>query len=130
MENDLPAKRHLTTIASWLALVFALGCLGYIAWYIPSDRRVYAQIFSDFGMELPPATKFMMTIPDAAFPTVAAILGCVLVGIQWFTRMKSGALIVHMLAIVLCCMALVAYRESLFHPLSSLLRTASGVPAG
>lgn len=129
MENDPPMKRSLTAITSWIAMLCALGCLGYIAWYIPADRRAYVTMFRDFKMQLPPATKLMIAIPDAAFPVSAAILACVLVAVQWLNRMKSGAAIVHMLAIVLCCAAFVAYRESLFQPPSSLIHAISGGPA-
>lgn len=126
MDNELPASRSLSTIVSWVALFVALGCLGFIAWYIPADRRVFMTMLRDFKMELPGSTELMLAIPDAAFAAGAAILACALVGVQWYTRAKGGAALVHMLAIVFCCITLVAYRESLFQPLTSIIRAASG----
>lgn len=123
-------KTQFATAVSWASLLLAVACLAFLAWYIPFDRRAYVAMFRDFHMQLPGVTMLMLSIPDVAFPLFAASLALIACVLQWRMRTNAGAALGHMLIVVLCCVAFVAYRESLFQPLSQLLRAISSGPRG
>ena len=121
MANESPPSSALMTAVSGGALLLALACLGFLAFYIPSDRETFVQIFVAFGMKLPLATELMLSIPDAVFPAVAGVMALASVTLQLFVRAKGSVALFHMLIVVLCCMAFNAYRESMLQPLIVLM---------
>ena len=131
MDNSNQAKTTLAVAISWTALMVACACLCFLAWYIPADRRMYARLFNDFEVELPRSTQFVLAIPDAAFPAVAFLFGITVLVVQWRVREKHIAAVFHMFVIAFCCLAFVAYRESLLHPIAALISALNGgVPGG
>ena len=126
MENTSRPNSTLATATSWTSLFIGLLFLAFIAWYIPTDRGGYVEIFREFDSQLPRSTEFMLAIPDFAFPAVAILCGLGMIAVQWFVSAKNTAAAFHMLIIVLSCVALAVYRESLAQPLSALIRGLSG----
>ena len=126
LKSEHPKATRLAVALSWVALLAALLFLGFTAWFIPSDRHHFISIYHDFDMELPASTRFMLAIPDLAFTMVALVLAFALLGGQMLIRAKNAIALVHMLIIVLCCVVIVGYRESLFQPMSSLMRKLAG----
>lgn len=126
MQTDRPKANRLATAASWLALLAALACLGFTAWFIPSDRQGYLAIFTDFQQDLPLPTRVMFAIPDLAFRGAALVVAVALVAAQVLLRGRQSVIMIYVTIIVFCCVALVAYRESLFRPLSSLIHRLTG----
>jgi cytochrome bd-type quinol oxidase subunit 2 len=125
MENTSHSKSAIVTAISWTSLIIGLACVGFLAWYIPTDRREYALTFQDFDMQLPGLTNVMFAIPDLVFPATAIVCAIVMVVVQSQVRANVAALF-HMLVIALSCVVLVVYRESLFQPLSMLIRGLNG----
>lgn len=122
MEIVTPRTSRLATAVSWAALFVALVFLAFLAWFIPADRRVCLMIFRDFQMKLPVMTELMLAIPDLVFPITALVVAIALIGAHFRVRNKSAVALLHMVVIVLCCIVLVAYRESLHRPLAAMIR--------
>jgi hypothetical protein len=122
MGPGLSAKTPLATVISWATLLLALLSLAFIAWYIPAARQSFVKLFMDFKVELSGFTKLMLFLPDLVFPIAATVLAIFSLAVQWFSRSKSAAALSHMFVLMLCFAVLVAYREALFAPMSSLIR--------
>ena len=80
------AKPRSSTVVSWVMMVVALISLGFLGWYIPTDRRGYEDLLKDFHMQIPALTLLMISIPDIAFPISAAVAGLIVILLQWFGR--------------------------------------------
>ena len=128
MRDDLPTRSRFAAVVSFTSFLLALACLAFLAWFVPADRRGYFKLFGDLKMELPGITKLMLSIPDFVFPVAAVGTALVAIAIQWSLRSKVGAALFHMFVVVFCCLTFVAYREAVFQPLSSLIRTLSNSP--
>lgn len=124
-ECDPTSKSTIATAMSWIALVVALACLGYVGFYIPAERAHFMRMFNDFEVQLPTATVLMLSIPNAAFFAYAIVFALVALAIQWFARSKYVAVLCHAIVIMLCGFILLAYRETIFYPLSSLVQSLS-----
>jgi hypothetical protein len=107
---------------NWIALVLAMVSLAYCGLYLPSDRKVFAQLLKDFGTPPPRATEIVLSIPDLAFPITASAIAIGLIFAQWLLRKRGGAAWFHGLVIVVCCVAVVAFRECMFMPIIALMR--------
>jgi hypothetical protein len=130
MEIPNSSRSPFATATSWAALCLGLMCVGNMAWYIPATRGNFVEIFKDFGAQLPAITQAMLGIPAAVFPVVAAGLAVAMLMVQWFVSSKGAAAIFHMLVMMLCCVALVAYREVLDQPFFALVHNLSSGPTG
>jgi hypothetical protein len=111
---------------NWTSFVIGLACIGFLALYIPVARRGFVGMFQDFDMQLPSATRFMLAIPDLAFPAIAAACAIGMVALQFRTRARNAATAFHVLVVILSCVILVIYQLLLFQPLSTLIRDLSG----
>jgi type II secretory pathway component PulF len=120
------ANRWIVCV-SWVTLLASIACLTLTAWYIPVNRRIFFGIFRDFGAELPSLTKVMLCIPDQAFHVAGGVIVCFILISQWRARAKSIAVIIHLCAIVACCVILLIYREAMFQPLFSIMQSINGV---
>jgi len=118
------------TAISWVMMIVALLSPGFLAWYIPMDRRAYEELLKDFKVEIPALTLVMISIPDIAFPTSAAVLGLLVVLAQWLGRGSIRSTSAHMVVVLLCAGIFVAYRESLFEPIATLMRGISSQSSG
>jgi hypothetical protein len=109
----------------WSTFLLSLACLGILGWYIPDDRRLYLMMFKDFRVELPIATRLILSIPGVAFPVTAIIVGIIAIAVQFFGVAKGRLLWFPVLLSVACLITLVAYREAMIHPLMALIRSIS-----
>jgi hypothetical protein len=130
MRDQAHSNPPLAAALSWTALLLAVLCLGFLGWYIPADRARYHGMFRDFGMKLPSSTALMLSIPGVVFPVVAGVVALGALAAQLLVRSKTLAAVVHLFVIACCCVAFVAYRETLFQPMTQLIEAISGAPAG
>jgi hypothetical protein len=125
MENSPPSNLAFATVVNWTSFFIGLTCIGFLGWYIPADRRGYVAIFESLDLQLPHSTRFMLAIPDLAFPAIAIAYAIGMVAVQCLVRAKNAATVFHILAIALSCVVLVIYRDLVFQPLSKLIRDLS-----
>jgi hypothetical protein len=107
---------------NWIALVLAILSLAYCGLYLPSDRKLFAQLLKDFGTPPPRATEIVLNIPDLAFPITACAMAISLIFAQWLLRKRGGAAWLDGLVIIVCCVAVAAFRECMFMPIIALMR--------
>lgn len=121
MANETNTHSLLTRTVSWVALVVALGCLLFLALFVPTDRQVFARVLADFKIELPTLTVFVLSIPDSAFFAITAALALVCIVVQVRYRASGAVALFHILIIVVCCGAFVVYREAVIRPVVMLI---------
>jgi hypothetical protein len=120
MSNNSPNNSGSAAL-SWGVFSLALAFVVSLCWYVPIDRAQYEAIMKDFHMELPGITMLVLQIPTIAFWITGGVLSLALIATQLGARSRQTAGLFHMLIVVGCCIAFMAYREAMTQPIVKLI---------
>jgi hypothetical protein len=122
--NRLPGSGFAAV--SWVMLMLVLGCGAYLAFFMPRGVRAYEEIFKDFRVELPAATKAILMIPPWVYYLAGAALAAPGIALQLMLRSKRDAAVFHVLLIALSGIIYTLYHEAMLQPMISLIQSVSG----
>jgi len=122
METEPREELPLACTVSWAAFALALLCLVLFGWYVPADQDWHRRVFLDFHSPIPTSTKIVISIPGLAIQIVAGLLAAAALAVQWRTRDRRNAALFHMLIVLCCCVAFLAYREAVQETMSMLIQ--------